>query len=125
MDTRQTPMMKQYLSIKQRYPDEILFFRMGDFYEMFLEDAKIASGILDIALTSRQDNIPMCGLPYHASENYIARLLKAGYRVAICEQMEKFPSNGNIVKREVVRIVTPGTIVESNLLQTDDNNYLS
>ncbi|MDY6969357.1 MAG: DNA mismatch repair protein MutS, partial [Spirochaetota bacterium] len=82
-------------------------------------------GILDIALTSRQDNIPMCGLPYHASENYIARLLKAGYRVAICEQMEKFPSNGNIVKREVVRIVTPGTIVESNLLQTDDNNYLS
>ncbi|MDY6970273.1 MAG: hypothetical protein SVR08_16695, partial [Spirochaetota bacterium] len=91
MDARQTPMMKQYLSIKQRYPDEILFFRMGDFYEMFLEDAKIASGILDIALTSRQDNIPMCGLPYHASENYIARLLKAGYRVAICEQMEKFP----------------------------------
>ncbi len=124
-NSRLTPMMKQYLSIKRSLPDEILFFRLGDFYEMFLEDAKTASKILDIALTSRQDNIPMCGIPYHAAESYIARLIKAGHRVAICEQMETAPSNGTIVKREVVRIITPGTIVESNLLQTDDNNFLA
>jgi DNA mismatch repair protein MutS len=123
-NSRMTPMMKQYLSIKRNLPDEILFFRLGDFYEMFLEDAKIGSKILDIALTSRQD-IPMCGVPFHAAESYIARLIKAGYRVAICEQMEAVPSNGTIVKREVVRIITPGTIVESNLLQTDDNNFLA
>lgn len=118
-------MIRQYLSIKNKHADDILFFRLGDFYEMFLEDAKIASKILDIALTSRQDNIPMCGIPYHAAESYIARLIKAGYRVAICEQMEAVPSNGTIVKREVIRIITPGTIVESNLLQSDDNNYLA
>ncbi len=123
--SRLTPMMKQYLSIKNQHPDEILFFRMGDFYEMFLEDAKTASKILDIALTSRQDKVPMCGIPYHAMDSYIARLIKAGHRVAICEQMETTPSNGNIVKREVVRIITPGTIVESNLLQSDDNNFLA
>jgi DNA mismatch repair protein MutS len=124
-NSKMTPMMKQYLSIKRDLPDEILFFRLGDFYEMFLEDAKIASKILDIALTSRQDDIPMCGVPFHAAESYIARLIKAGHRVAICEQMEAVPSNGTIVKREVVRIITPGTIVESNLLQTDDNNFLA
>lgn len=124
-NSKLTPMMKQYLSIKNNHPDEILFFRMGDFYEMFLEDARTASRILDIALTSRQNNIPMCGIPYHAMESYIARLIKAGHRVAICEQMETVPSNGNIVKREVVRIITPGTIVESNLLQSDDNNFLA
>jgi DNA mismatch repair protein MutS len=124
-ESKLTPMMRQYLSIKKDHPDEILFFRMGDFYEMFLDDAKTASKILDIALTSRQDNIPMCGIPFHAMDSYVARLLKAGHRIAICEQMETIPSNGSIVKRQVVRIITPGTVIESNLLQSDDNNFLA
>lgn len=124
-ETKLTPMMKQYLSVKREHPDEILFFRMGDFYEMFLDDAKTASKILDIALTSRQDDVPMCGIPYHAAESYLARLIKAGHRVAICEQMETVPSEGSIVKREVIRVMTPGTVIESNLLQSDGNNYLA
>lgn len=122
-DKELTPMMRQYLEIKQNYKDEILFFRLGDFYEMFFEDAKIASKILDIALTSRQNDIPMCGIPYHAADSYIARLIKAGYRVAICEQMEP-PSSSTIVKREVIRIITPGTVIESNLIASDENNFL-
>ncbi len=124
MDPKLTPMMKQYMEIKKKHQDEILFFRMGDFYEMFLEDAHTASKILDIALTSRQNDIPMCGLPYHAADSYIARLIKAGKRVAICEQLETVPSSGPIVRREVVRIVTPGTVIETNLLPDDYNNYL-
>ena len=124
MNGKPTPMMKQYLEIKKKYSNDILFFRMGDFYEMFFEDAKVAAKILDIALTSRQNDIPMCGVPYHAAESYIARLIKAGRRVAICEQLETVPSSGSIVRREVVRVVTPGTLIESNLLQSDDNNFL-
>jgi len=125
MDEKLTPMMKQYSDIKRKYHDEILFFRMGDFYEMFFDDAKIASRILDIALTSRQNDVPMCGIPYHAAESYIARLIKAGKRVAVCEQLETVPSAGNsIVKRDVVRVITPGTVIESNLLGSDDNNFL-
>ncbi len=125
MEATLTPMMKQYLDIKKRHKDDILFFRMGDFYEMFFEDAEVASAALDIALTSRQNSVPMCGVPYHAAESYIARLIKAGFRVAICEQTEAQPSSGSIVKREVVRIITPGTVLESNLLQSDDNNFLA
>ena len=125
MDSKLTPMMRQYLDIKKSHPGEILFFRMGDFYEMFLDDAVKASKILDIALTSRQNDVPMCGIPYHAADSYIARLIKAGERVAVCEQMETVPSAGNVVRREVVRIITPGTVIESNLLQTDGNNYLA
>ena len=117
--------MKQYMQIKKLHHDDILFFRMGDFYEMFFDDAHTASKILDIALTARQNDIPMCGIPYHAAESYIARLIKAGKRVAICEQMESVPSSGTIVKREVTRIITPGTVIESNLLQSDDNNFLA
>ncbi|MCX7680311.1 MAG: hypothetical protein N2316_14000, partial [Spirochaetes bacterium] len=124
MESKLTPVMRQYLEIKKNYSEEILFFRMGDFYEMFFDDAEIASKILDIALTSRQNDIPMCGVPYHAAESYIARLLKAGKRVAICEQMESTPSSGTIVKREVVRVITPGTLVEQNLIQSDENNFL-
>ncbi len=124
MNSRLTPMMKQYMEIKKKYRNEILFFRMGDFYEMFFEDAEAGSKILDIALTSRQNDVPMCGIPYHAAENYIGRLIKAGRRVAICEQMESVPSQGTIVKRDVVRIITPGTLIESNLLQSDANNFL-
>ncbi len=124
MDEKLTPMMKQYSDIKRKHPDDILFFRMGDFYEMFFDDAKIASKILDIALTARQNDVPMCGIPYHAAESYIARLIKAGKRVAVCEQLETVPSSGSIVKRDVVRIITPGTVIEQNLIASDDNNYL-
>ena len=124
MEEKLTPMIKQYIDIKKKHQEEILFFRMGDFYEMFFDDAKVASKILDIALTARQNDIPMCGIPYHAAENYIARLIKAGRRVAICEQLETVPSSGPIVKREVVRIITPGTVIDSNLLNSDDNNFL-
>lgn len=124
MEAKLTPVMRQYLDIKKNHSDEILFFRMGDFYEMFFDDAESASKILDIALTSRQNDVPMCGVPYHAAENYIARLIKAGRRVAICEQMETTPSSGSIVKREVVRIITAGTLVEQNLIQGEENNFL-
>ena len=125
MDPKLTPAMKQYLDIKKKYPDEILFFRMGDFYEMFFEDAHIASKLLDIALTSRQNDVPMCGIPYHAADSYIARIIKAGRRVAVCEQLETVPSSGTIVRRDVVRIITPGTVVEANLLPSDENNFLA
>ena len=124
MEEKLTPMLKQYLDIKRKHEEDILFFRMGDFYEMFFDDAKIASKILDIALTARQNDVPMCGIPYHAAESYIARLIRAGKRVAVCEQLETIPSTGSIVRREVVRVITPGTLVESNLLGSDDNNYL-
>ena len=118
MEPKLTPLMRQYLEIKDKHPDEILFFRLGDFYEMFFDDAKKASSILDIALTKRHET-PMCGIPYHASENYIQRLIKSGCNVAICEQTESVPSDGTIVKREVVRIITPGTVTEPNLLSSE------
>ncbi|MFV1950631.1 MAG: DNA mismatch repair protein MutS [Nitrospinota bacterium] len=123
-----TPVMKQYQDIKSNHPDAILFFRMGDFYEMFNDDAKIASKALEITLTSRHKNtenpIPMCGIPYHAANSYVARLIKGGYKVAICEQVEDSKVAKGIVKREVVRVVTPGTILDSSLLNAKDNNYL-
>ena len=117
-----TPAMKQYLEIKKKYPEGILFFRLGDFYEMFLEDAKIASQILDIALTKRQNQIPMCGIPYHSADNYISRLLQAGQSVIICEQLKE--DRGKLIPREVVRIITPGTVVEENLIRSFENNFL-
>ncbi len=121
--------MKQYLALKEKYPDAILFFRMGDFYEMFFEDAKKASRVLEIALTSRskseENQVPMCGIPYHASDNYLGRLVKAGYKVAVCEQVEDPKKAKGIVKREVVRIVTPGTVLDSSLLDARDNNFLA
>ncbi|MBI5185304.1 MAG: DNA mismatch repair protein MutS [Nitrospinae bacterium] len=124
-----TPMMKQYLAQKERYPDAILFFRMGDFYEMFFEDAKKASKILEIALTSRSKSeatqVPMCGIPYHAADNYIGRLIKAGVKVAICEQVEDPKAAKGIVKREVVRVITPGALLDSSLLDARDNNFLA
>ena len=123
-----TPMMKQYLDMKSRHPDSILFFRMGDFYEMFHEDAKKASRILDIALTSRNKNsadpVPMCGIPYHAADTYIARIIKEGLKVAICEQVEDPKLAKGVVRREVIRIVTPGTVIDSSLLDSKRNNYL-
>lgn len=107
-----TPMMQQYLRIKKQYQDCLVFFRLGDFYELFYEDAKIASSILEIALTSRQ-NVPMCGVPYHAAQSYLNKLLRHGYRVAICEQVEDPKLAKGVVKREVVRVLTPGTALEA------------
>ena len=124
-----TPAMKQYQRMKREYPDAILFFRMGDFYEMFFEDAKLASRLLDIALTSRDKGegpkTPMCGVPYHAADVYISRLIKSGYKVAICEQVEDPKAAKGIVKREVVRVITPGTALDTHLLDPRENNYIA
>ncbi len=126
-----TPMMKQYLEIKEQNKDCILFFRLGDFYEMFAEDAKLASRELDLTLTTRDrakdavDRIPMCGVPYHSSESYIARLVAKGYKVAICEQMEDPALAKGLVKRDIIRIVTPGTVTESSMLEERRNNYFA
>lgn len=123
-----TPMLKQYFEIKERHKDKILFFRLGDFYEMFGEDAKKASPILDIVLTARhkgtENEVPMCGLPYHAVDQYVVKLTKAGLKVAICEQTSD-PKLPGIVKREVARIITPGTTLNSSLLDKGENNYLA
>ena len=123
-----TPMMKQYFECKDKYPDCILFFRLGDFYEMFFEDAIVASKVLEIALTGKscglEERAPMCGIPFHAAASYISKLVEAGYKVAIGEQMEDPQSVKGIVKREVIRVVTPGTVLEGNLLENKKNNYL-
>ncbi|MDQ1349747.1 MAG: mismatch repair protein MutS [Acidobacteriota bacterium] len=123
-----TPMLKQYFEIKKDYPDTILFFRMGDFYEMFFEDAKIAAPLLEVVLTSRDkkkdDAVPLCGVPYHARDTYAAKLLKLGYKVAICEQVEDPALAKGIVKREVTHILTPGTALEIDVGQKDLNNFV-
>ena len=125
-----TPMFKQYLEIKENHPEAILFYRLGDFYEMFFEDAVIASRELGIALTSRdkgaksEDKIPMCGIPFHSASNYISRLIKKGYHVAICEQLENPKEVKGIVKRGVVRVITPGTVLDEDLLDASSNNYI-
>ena len=126
-----TPMMKQYLEIKEQNPDCILFFRLGDFYEMFNQDAKLVSKELDLTLTTRDRNkppeeqVPMCGVPYHSCEGYIARLVSRGYRVAICEQAEDPATAKGLVKREITRIITPGTVTESSMLEESRNNYIA
>ncbi len=128
-----TPMMKQYLEIKKDNPDSILFFRLGDFYEMFADDAKLASKELDLTLTSRdhgkhlkpeEERVPMCGIPYHASEAYIARLIAKGYKVAICEQMEDPATAKGLVKRDIIRVVTPGTVIDAACLEDKSSNFL-
>ena len=118
-----TPMMRQYKRIKKAHTDSILFFRMGDFYEMFLSDAKEASSILNLTLTKRH-GVPMCGIPYHAAHSYIARLLKAGKKIAVCEQTKMPPGGKGIAERKVVEIITPGTVVDEDFLEKDSNNYL-
>jgi len=125
-----TPMMKQYHEVKRRFPGKLVFFRLGDFYEMFYEDAIVASRELEITLTARNRDkagapIPMCGVPYHSVDGYIARLLKKGYKIAICEQVEDPRTAKKLVHREVTRILTPGTVVEEMLLEPKDHNYLS
>jgi DNA mismatch repair protein MutS len=124
-----TPMMKQYHEVKRRFPGKLVFFRLGDFYEMFYEDAVLASRELEITLTSRNKEksgapIPMCGVPYHSVDGYIARLMKKGYKVAICEQVEDPRTAKKLVHREVTRVLTPGTVVEEMLLEPKDHNYL-
>jgi len=125
-------MMAQYLKIKSQYPNCLLFYRMGDFYELFFEDALVASKALDIALTRRGkgrdgEDIPMCGVPAHAGENYLARLIRQGYRVAICEQTEDAANRKTKgpLTRDVIRVVTPGTITEEGLLEASQNNFLT
>ena len=126
-----TPMKKQYLEIKAQHPDCLLFFRLGDFYEMFDEDAKVAAEELNLTLTTRDRNkpleerTPMCGVPYHSAEAYIARLIAKGYKVAICEQTEDPAQAKGLVDREVIRVVTPGTLIEENLLEEGKNNFLA
>ena len=123
-----SPMMQQYLSMKDEHLDQILMFRLGDFYEMFFDDAVTASRELELTLTGRDcglpDRAPMCGVPYHSVENYIARLVKKGYKVAICEQMENPALAKGMVKRDIVRVVTPGTLMEANMLEEGSNNYI-
>ncbi|RDY28252.1 DNA mismatch repair protein MutS [Romboutsia weinsteinii] len=123
-----TPMMKQYFDAKDRYPDCILFFRLGDFYEMFFEDAIVASKTLEIALTGKscglEERAPMCGIPFHAANAYISKLVESGYKVAIGEQLEDPATTKGLVKRDVVRVVTPGTVLEGSLLENKKNNYL-
>lgn len=118
-----TPMMRQYLDIKQEYREEVLFFRLGDFYEMFMEDAKEVSHLLNLTLTAR-NGVPMCGIPYHAAKNYIKRLLEAGKKIAICEQMEPADSTPGLTRREVQQVITPGTAIEEEFLDSSQNNYI-
>ncbi|HKS94766.1 MAG TPA: DNA mismatch repair protein MutS, partial [Terriglobia bacterium] len=129
MDEFSTPLMRQYSSIKQRHPNALLLFRLGDFYELFFEDAVVASKELQITLTSRNKEkgvaIPMCGVPFHAAEGYIARLVRKGFRVAICDQMEDPRLTKKLVKREVTRVVTPGTAIDAQVLDPRQNNYLA
>ena len=127
--TKKTPMMEQYLAIKARHQDAVLFFRMGDFYEMFFDDAKIAAEVLGLTLTSRAHgkaaDVPLAGFPHHSLETYLAKMVKAGYRVAICEQLEDPKLAKGVVKRDVTEIVTPGTVLTENLLESKRNNYLA
>ncbi len=124
-----SPMMKQYNKIKEEHSDKILFFRLGDFYEMFFEDAHLASKELELTLTGRdcgqEERAPMCGVPYHSAESYIARLIEKGYKVAICEQLESVSSTKGPVRRDVTRIISPGTVIEGSMLDESKNNFLA
>src|SRR5690349_3549845 len=129
MSTSATPAMRQYLDAKQQHRDAILFFRMGDFYEMFYEDALLAARTLELTLTSRSKDsngggIPMCGVPFHAVDGYITRLVKKGFRVAICDQVEDPRKAKGVVKREIVRVVSPGTLTDANYLDAREPAFL-
>src|SRR5437867_265117 len=124
-----TPMMAQYHQVKKEFPHALVFFRLGDFYELFFDDAVVASRELQITLTSRNKekglSVPMCGVPYHAADSYIAKLIRKGYKVAICDQVENPKTAKKLVRREVTRVVTPGTVADGNLLDPQENNFLS
>src|SRR5262245_61235608 len=124
-----SPAMKQYREFKKQYPDYVLFFRMGDFYEMFWEDAKLAHRVLGVTLTSRNkgaaDEIPMAGVPFHAVDGYLRRMIAAGYRVAICEQMEDPATAKGVIRRDVTRLMTPGTLTDDPLLDGRSENFLA
>ncbi|MTM43326.1 DNA mismatch repair protein MutS, partial [Turicibacter sanguinis] len=126
--SKYTPMMQQYLTIKENYQDAFVFFRLGDFYELFFEDAQLAAKELEIALTGREagaeERVPMCGVPHHAADNYINRLIEKGYKVAVCEQVEDPASAKGVVRREVVRMLTPGTVMNQNALNEKENNFI-
>src|SRR5258708_32785053 len=128
MSEPSTPLMRQYTAIKKQHPNALLFFRLGDFYELFFEDAVVAAKELQITLTSRNKEkaiaIPMCGVPYHAAEGYLSKLLRKGFKVAICEQMEDPKVAKKLVRREVTRVLTPGTAIDSSVAQ-EENNYLA
>lgn len=123
-----TPMMKEYLKTKEEYPDCILFYRLGDFYEMFFEDAKTVSRELELTLTGKscgkEERAPMCGVPFHSVDTYLSRLVEKGYKVAICEQLEDPKQAKGLVKRGVIRIVTPGTNIDTASLEEGKNNYI-
>src|SRR5580704_7414367 len=129
MNEPTTPLMQQYHAVKKQHPGALLLFRLGDFYELFYDDAVVASKILQITLTARNKEkgqaVPMCGVPYHAAETYIARLIRAGRRVAICEQMEEPGPGKKIVRREVIRVITPGTATAATLVEARENNFLA
>jgi len=129
MMTNQTPMLRQYHELKQQHPGTLLFFRLGDFYELFFDDAITGSRELQITLTARHkergDAVPMCGVPHHSAASYIARLVRKGYRVAICEQTEDASKTRKLVRREVVRVVTPGTPIDPQLLDSREPVYLA
>ena len=124
-----SPMMELYLKIKEQHKDHILFFRLGDFYEMFFDDAILVSRELELTLTGRNcgldDRAPMCGVPFHSYESYVARLIAKGYKVAICEQMEDPALAKGLGTRDVIRVITPGTGIESSMLRDDRNNYIA
>ena len=126
--TKLSPMMRQYWSVKEKYLDQLLFFRLGDFYELFFDDALIASRELELTLTGKAcglpDRAPMCGVPFHSYEIYAARLIAKGYKVAICEQMEDPALAKGLVKRDIIRVITPGPVIESSMLADDKNNYI-
>ena len=121
-----SPMIEQYLQTKAQYPDCILFYRLGDFYEMFFEDAKLVSKELDLTLTGKdcgmEERAPMCGIPYHAYESYAQKLIEKGYKIAICEQTDNIVNK--LVQRQVVRIITPGTVIDSSMLNENCNSYI-
>ena len=123
-----SPMMKQYFEIKEKNKDCILFYRLGDFYEMFYDDAILASRELELTLTGRdcgqEERAPMCGVPFHSCEGYIAKLVSKGYKVAICEQTEDPKAAKGLVKRDIIRVITPGTVMEQSMLDESRNNYI-
>jgi DNA mismatch repair protein MutS len=126
--TKLSPMMTHYIELKDKYPDTIIFYRLGDFYEMFFEDAELISHELELTLTGRnaglEERVPMCGVPYHAVDIYIDKLIKKGYKVAICEQLEDAKNTKGMVKRDITEVISSGSVITGNSLNEKENNYI-